>query len=100
MMCEKDFFKGFFFNSDVEIEAAQYFSPLLYSDNVYYKGFISEFYSFSNFYNFLFNLKPFILKKIEDFKKENFKGYFIIGIHIRKNINENLFKDTPVNKYW
>jgi hypothetical protein len=85
----------------IEIEAGQYFAPLLYNENIKYRRIIKEFYSFPKFSNYLFNPQAYITDKVKSFKKkENFDNHFMIGVHIRKNKDENLFYNVPVKSYW
>ena len=85
----------------IEIEAAQYFLPL-YFENKFYKKELKILFK-NQFFNLIqkYILKPKEEEKIKKIKNEIFKkNYFILGVHIRKNLRENLFYQTPLNIFW
>src|SRR5690606_10112319 len=104
----------------LKIEAAQYWAPLMYSNNRYYRDFLRKYFPskygnslsldylnsidiFGPIGNFLLKLNPNIEKKILYFKKKFFKernNTYYIGVHIRKNLYENLFVNMPVELFW
>ncbi|EFC45381.1 predicted protein [Naegleria gruberi] len=107
----------------IEMEAAQYFAPSLYADNdVYYQLFskfekknmdwelVPQLYRINIFEKlapFLFKPIDTIQNKIDEYEKELFgeklanpDSTFILGVQIRKNLQENLFHNTPVSIYW
>lgn len=107
----------------IEIEAAQYFAPTLYADNdVYYQLFskletkdkdwelrpkLYQINIFSKLAPLLFEPIDLIQQKVDHFRTTMLKdktnhpeSTFLLGIQIRKNEQEYLFHNTPVNIYW
>eukprot|EP01080_Neovahlkampfia_damariscottae_P007717 gene7717-12187_t len=85
----------------IEIEAAQYYLPLFY-ENIFYKRELKTLFKnsfFSKIQKYI--IEPRELNKIQKMKNEIFpKNHFILGVHIRKNLREYLFHQTPLNIFW
>jgi len=107
----------------IEIEGAQYFAPLLYADNdVYYHLFsklekkdkdwellppLYQINIFNKLAPYLFKPIDAIQEKVDHFRETMLRdkmkepeSTFLLGVQVRKNTQEWLFHNTPVNIYW
>lgn len=123
LVCSRDYEREFRDKRVILIEAAQYFAPLMYAENQHYrslfinmfghrkswlwKTFLEDPMSSVEFFgpvaNWLLKLHPKIQERLDEQKEKLFKRdkkTFILGVHIRKNIRELLFYNTPVEIFW